>query len=68
MASPEEALRMLTRRCDVLSGRKSLYLLGEEKIAPEEALCTHWKRRWPHRKNLSVTTGKSDGLIERSSL
>jgi hypothetical protein len=67
MISAEEALRMLTRRCDGLSGRKSPYLLGEEKISPEEALCTYWKKRWPHRKKLSVTTGRRGGLTGRGS-
>jgi hypothetical protein len=36
--------------------------------SPEEALCTHWKKRWPHRKKLSDLTGRSDGLTGRSSL
>jgi hypothetical protein len=48
----------LTGRSSGLSGRKSLYLLEEEMASPEEALCTHWEKRWPHRKKLFITALK----------
>jgi hypothetical protein len=36
--------------------------------SPEEAHCTHWKKQWPHRKKLTVPTGRRNGLTGRSSL
>jgi hypothetical protein len=36
--------------------------------SPEEAVCTHWKKRWPHRKKLFVPKGSNDGLTEKSYL
>jgi hypothetical protein len=36
--------------------------------SPEEALCIHWKKGWPHRKKLSVATERRDDLTGRSSL
>jgi hypothetical protein len=48
MSSMDEA----ERRNDGLTGRSSMYPLEEVIASPEEALCTHWKKRWLHRKKL----------------
>jgi hypothetical protein len=63
VASPEEALctgrrphrkilSVLNGKNDGLTGRSYLYSLEEGMASLEEALCTHWKKRWPRRKKL----------------